>query len=278
MRTILRSSAIFLLAAHVLVATSAPSGAATRAITVTPNTNLAPTQTVLVTGSGFSPNTPMSVGQCLDEGPTGGNCFLGLENFTSSSDGTFSISLLVRAQPDVDVDCRGPQACNVTAFEDEDPLGTAVAVPLTFGFQPDAQIVRLSDGVITGDDVYSSGTNFKGQSRLRSLTQGASWFYALRSENDGITDDDIVLTGDAGGPGITVRYFLGYYDVTAYVTGGGFTWTDLGPGAAFKLAVDFRASSTVPVGSTRTVVVTFTSKSDPSRLDRVKLGVTVSAP
>jgi hypothetical protein len=144
--------------------------------------------------------------------------------------------------------------------------------------QPDAQIRRVSDGMVFGDDVYGRFPP-SDQIRKHTIAAGADWSFAVQVQNDGQRTDDITVTASAilQPPDIKVRYFAGWFDVTASVTGTGFTFADVPPGGIRKLPVQFRASPGASVGSRAVRNVTFTSGTAPV-IDRVQLDVDVVAP
>jgi hypothetical protein len=44
-----------------------------------------------------------------------------------------------------------------------------------------------------------------------------------------------------------VRYCVSYFDITQYVTGGGFTFTDVAPGQIWTLGVQFNTAADAPL-------------------------------
>ena len=68
-------------------------------------------------------------------------------------------------------------------------------------------------------------------------------------QNDGdITDDLILSAPNVPTPPLAVRFYVGYFDVTAAVTGSGFTFHDVAPGQSFVFAVEFRADVDIAEG------------------------------
>jgi hypothetical protein len=176
------------------------------------------------------------------------------------------------------VDC-WVETCVIGAAEFPDISGTATgSPPHTFvHVQPDGRIARLSDGTIFGNDVYNSTGS--GQTVTHTITQGNDWSFAVQVQNDGARSDDITVTAAslASSPGVTVRYFAGWFDVTSYVTGAGFTFANVPPGGIRNLPVQFRASSAAAIDARSTRRMTFTSRTAPV-VDAVQVGVRVVAP
>ena len=141
------------------------------------------------------------------------------------------------------VDCWVDE-CVMMAWEGDDVAGTAVfSAPLTFEhIQPDGQIRRLSDSALIGDDVYNAErggadgcARNHGRARLVVRRSGRERRHARRSIS-------VMVTTEVGRPGIAVRYFAGWFDITSHVTSGhSFTFADVAPGAVRKLVVQFRA-------------------------------------
>jgi hypothetical protein len=177
------------------------------------------------------------------------------------------------------VNCWSEQ-CVIGAAETNNIASTATySAPLTFvHVQPDGRIRRLSDSTIFGNDVYNSDGS-SGQTVTHPIAPGADWSFAVQVQNDGERTDNITVTAAPilSSPNITVRYFVGYFDVTSHVTGTGFTFADVPPGEIRRLPVQFRASSSAPVDARSHQLVTFTAGNAPV-IDAVRVGVRVIAP
>ena len=93
--------------------------------------------------------------------------------------------------------------------------------------------------------------------------------YALRVQNDDVVTDDLVVTAT---PDPRVRYFVGYYEVTAQVHGGGFRYTDVAPGEVLPLAMQMSAVGLGP-GDSYALPVTVASGAAAERIDVAWLAV-----
>lgn len=252
---------------------------AARGLTATPSTGLIDRQVVTVDGSGFNGSVEVGVCQAIDDGsPDESDCGGGIAFTNTSPAGDFSIGYGVKRLIFVPslgrtVNC-AIESCVMGAAETSNIAGTATFAPIAFApGQPDGLIRRRSDGQITGDNIYSSDGAFF-QTRIRKVAQGTKWAFALRVQNDGLETDDITVRASAVVGSVSVRYFIGYYDVTADVTGSGFTYPDMTPGEIRPLAVQFNVGSDAEIGSGRLAGVTFTSDSAGSS-DTVVVGVKV---
>ena len=264
----------------------APPPPATRgSITVTPQ-NPVNGQQVTVDGTGFRPNAKIEILQCgTDPQSTPADCSQNFTTAVADAAGAFSGSFAVQesiSRPAGRVECDSPGICVIAAAEVVDIPGTIVTAPLdTAALQPDGRIKRRSDGAITGDNIYN--TNGDGQTRIRAVAPGVVWTFAVQLQNDGEVADDITVTAPPSSPPFTVQYFVGYYDVTPYVTGGGFTFTDVAPGQIWTFAVRFIVTADAPLESRADPLVTFSSAPPPGGCavracaDAVRVGVVVRA-
>jgi hypothetical protein len=167
------------------------------------------------------------------------------------------------------------------------PGTTVVSAPLTFHHvQPDLRIRRLSDGAIRFDNQYLS--MIKSEWAVNTTTAPGSFSYAIQVQNDGnVTDALTVKGGDATppntvpSPDIRVRYFSSYQDVTSQVLSGtGFTFPHLQPGAFGSLSVQFLVSANAPVDAKSHQAITVSAGLSPNTFleDQIHLGVRVVAP
>jgi len=259
-----------------------PASAAT-ALTVTPNTNLVDGQTVTIDGSGFSSST--SVGVCeavMDASPGPEDCNNGgYATVGTSASGDFSVPFAVKQSIFVPslgrvVHC-WIESCFIGAADTSNVAGTAAFAPLTFvHVQPDAQVRRLSDNVIFGNDVY--GTDGTGETVTHSVAPSGAWSFAVQVENDGARTENITVNAAAvlSAPGVSVRYFAGFIDVTSFVNGSGFTFANVPPGGIRKLPVQFTATSGASIGARSQQLVTFHVGAI-TAVDAVRVGVRVDA-
>jgi hypothetical protein len=105
----------------------------------------------------------------------------------------------------------------------------------------DLMIKLATDGTYVGNNTYSSlGTNEK---RTAALGVGDTAVYNVKVQNDGANADSITLTGPAGGGAWTVTYYdaaRGGNDITAAVTGAGWTTAKLNAQAAADLRIEVK--------------------------------------
>jgi hypothetical protein len=241
-------------------------------------------QTVSVAGGGFNPSVVVGFCQAImDATPDQSDCGAPFGTTTSSPSGEISVQYTVRQSMFVPslgrtVNC-WVETCFIGAAETANIAGTATFAPLTFvHVQPDGQIRRLSDSTIFGNDVYNSDGS-SGQTVTHTVAPGADWSFAVQVQNDGQRTDNITVTASpiVSSPDISVRYFAGYFDVTSYVTGTGFTFANVPPGEIRRLPVRFRASSGALVDARSAQIVTFTAGNAPV-IDKVRVSVRVVAP
>jgi Neocarzinostatin family len=252
-----------------------PPPATLGSITVTPD-NPIEGQPVTVAGTGFRANAKIEILQCVPDPHDPTDCGPNFTSAVADAAGTFSapfsMSQFLTPTGAPPADCNTSGACVVAAAEVVDIPGTIVTAPFEIAaLQPDGQIRRLSDGAITGNDIYN--LNADGQTRIRAVAPGVRWTFAVQFENDGEVADDITVTAPPSSPPFTVRYFVSYFDITSQVTGGGFTFTDVAPGQIWKLPVQFNVAPDAPLESRADPLVTFTSKAP--RVDTVRVGVVV---
>ncbi len=243
-------------------------------------------QTVAVDGAGFSPNVAVAYCQAIQRAsPSVNDCANGgiAGSATTVSSGDFSGgSVFVRRLIFVPslgrtVNC-AVESCVIGAAEFtgfEVIPGTVAYAPISFALgQPDGRIKRRSDGEITGDNVYNSDA--AGQTRIRAVQPGTTWTFAVQLENDSPTTDNIKIAAPPSSAPITIHYFVGYYDVTAAVTGGGFTFTDQAPGQLWTFAVHFTVDPGAPLEAAADPLITYTSNTA-GAIDAVRVGVVVRA-
>jgi len=124
-----------------------------------------------------------------------------------------------------------------------------------------------------------------GQELVRNIHRGArkglKFYVAVK--NTGTANDNFLVHGDGSSGGFTVSYFLGAkpsesVDVTAAVEAGTFSTATMAPGAvtgsSTMIRVEVLADKTlVAAGTTKTFTLTFSSASDPSSEDAVRVTV-----
>jgi hypothetical protein len=154
------------------------------------------------------------------------------------------------------VDCAVVQ-CSIGAAVYSDIAHTAVFRALSFSpFQIDGRLKEQANGRILGDDIYS------GVGYWHRVRPGGKLVWAVQAQNDGLSPDDVILHAvppDPGNQQVETRYFVGYYDVTANITGPGITLHNLGPGAVRGLAVRMTATPGADLGSVVSTTISFAS-------------------
>jgi hypothetical protein len=239
----------------------APPVAAAGALTVTPHAGLLEGKVVTISGTGFPANT--DIGYCegiADATPSIDDCIATASLVTSSSQGTFSVEYTVQrwgtSSSHGAVDCAAVQ-CSIGAAVFSDIANTAVYRALSFNpYQIDGRLKEQANGRILGDGTYS------GEGYWHRIRPGGKLVWAVQAQNDGLSTDDVVLKAAAGDPGnskVEIRYFVGYYDVTASITGPGITIRNLAPGAVRTFAVRMTAASDADIGSVVWTTISFAS-------------------
>jgi hypothetical protein len=264
----------FLLAAGALVAT-APAASAATSVTVTPHTDLADGQQVTVEGNGFAPNASIAICEGVKRTPPSVNdCGSGIA-FVNAVNGSFSTTYVV-SRTIFNFDCafQPPSTCFIGAADTNDIAGTIAYAPLDFlQTRPDAFIQAVGDPSNTkGDNLYT--VNAAGQTRTHAVGSNGMWSWATRFQNDGADEDDIKVTGPGSTGQFSVRYFVGYFDVTAQVTGSGFVFQHVTTGETRKMAVQVTATGATS-GGTDIRVLTASSVASPSTKDAIGLRTTV---
>ena len=247
------------------------------ASTVEPSTDLVSGQVVQVTGEGWPPNQLLHfaecdriVGRCLEDGVV-----------TTDDEGSFTAAYTVQrfiGTAPFENDCARAAGQCVIAIADYPKFDIIEYVDLAFRItaRADGIIYRQSDGLRYGDDVYN--LNGAGQTRVHAIVPGGKWSFALRVQNDGAETGDITVHAPVPSGNVTVRYFVGYTEVTAAVNGSGFTFHDIAAGATMKIPAQFSAPSDALVGSVTSFVVGFSTNGALVFSDAVSIGVKVTTP
>lgn len=150
--------------------------------------------------------------------------------------------------------------------------------------QPDAAIGKTDkEKKMVGAGIIN--TTGAGQEVVQNIHRGAkkglSFFVTVR--NVGSAPDQFTVQGDGNVTGFTVNYFLGAIpndsvDVTSAVESGVFSTDTLAAGAVTSVATMLRIEvfadkTLIAKGVTKTFTLTFTSVSDPTKVDVVKATV-----
>jgi hypothetical protein len=242
---------------------------------VTPDSGLVAGQEVTVAGADFVPGEPIDVRQCNMNAYPGDLCTT-LASGTPDANGSFT--LLVRIQQVVNgADCLVATSPCVILVPSRDSIPAFRLHQLDFaGYlapQPDMLLQpRCSGCALRYDDFYAFG-----QFGNHAIAPGGTWSFATRVQNDALGEDDITVTADPPLAPFSVRYFVGYYDVTNEINGAGFTFENVAPGEIRRLAVQFRADPGAAERATTTVVVSATSGLNPLAVDALRLTVRVPA-
>lgn len=136
----------------------------------------------------------------------------------------------------------------------------------------------------TGTETSYSGTNIfnadgSNQTKTCNVSAGQKVTYAFRAQNAGNANDSFRITGPAGGSGWSVKYYdlTTNADVTSQVTGSGWISGAIAPKINKGIYAQIKPDSTVPLGSSITLLVTGASESDKSKIDVVKAVTTCVA-
>jgi hypothetical protein len=244
-----------------------------RTLTVSPATDLISGQAVHVTGTNFPPNATIQLRTCVDVF-LHHSCTTTADSVPTDSAGNLDGTMhpqRVWTTSGLSHDCQQLDGCFVQA---EHPrIVTRPTRPVAFvDVQPDGQVYTASSHTLAFDNVYSL---FGGTAQLRqhAVAANGKWVFAVRVQNDGPVVDDIAVKApvvSANGR-FTVRYLVGYYDVTAYVATGTFTYENMAPGETRKLAVQFTAAPGTPAGDSFAADLQFKSTTDPVAVDVVRL-------
>jgi hypothetical protein len=137
--------------------------------------------------------------------------------------------------------------------------------------QPDLHIKTGTDDDYSGDDIYND-TPAHTKTQTTSLAPGV---YQLIVENDGTATDTITVTGTAGAGNWTVKYLneATEADITAAVTGAGWSTGALAPGSHQYILIEVSAAIATPTGEVFTTSFTATSVGDPGK-DDMAMGIT----
>ncbi|MHB0998294.1 MAG: hypothetical protein ACYC27_03530 [Armatimonadota bacterium] len=144
-------------------------------------------------------------------------------------------------------------------------------------FKPDLLIKPGNESSYSFNNIYSDDGNSQTKAQNASMNQTVN--YAFKVQNDGGANETFKITGTAGGSGWTVKYcdITTNADVTAQVTGSGWSSGSLAPGALNGVYVLITPNSTIAAGSSKTLVITAISQSDTSNKDVGKAVTTAAA-
>jgi hypothetical protein len=138
------------------------------------------------------------------------------------------------------------------------------ALPL----RPDALIRRYSEATVVGDDIYNETAS--GQTQVAQVISEGRVRFVVRFENDGTTEDDLVVAGTRNQTHFGIRYFVGTQEVSARVRNRSYRFLDVAPGAHRAMTVEVTAKRSAPVGRRVVVGVAVRSDADDLLVDRVR--------
>jgi hypothetical protein len=253
---------------------SAPDGPLEAEISVLPSGNLHLGDAVLAHVSQVTPNAQFEIVLCADPGPTDEVCSGTLASSIASDNGDFeTVFSIPRAVEGHDCSLPSTPLCELSLRAVNAPdVVLAVARVVFSPYRSDGQVRRRSDGVLLGDNDYDR--NAEGQTRVRRVSQGEKWTFAIRVENDGAVTDSIrVQSIPQASAVVPVQYFFDFFDIGAAMTGDGFVFADLAPGESRVFAVRFDVPADAEVDQASPVHLRFTSLGDPVPPDDVVVSV-----
>ncbi|MGH9043731.1 MAG: GDSL-type esterase/lipase family protein [Acidimicrobiales bacterium] len=199
------------------MAESAPSAPAP-GIVVDPSSGLAATESVQVTGSGFSPSSQIAVAECETGATTAGQCSpSGVVETTTQSTGAFSVAFTVTSEPSIGgstLEC-GAIGCAIGAGQ-LPALATFATAPIAFSAAPAP--TKNPNGpyyLALGDSLANGFGATAGQGYVDDL------FARYRAEIPGLQEVDLACDGET---------------TTSFINGGGCNYSEgsqLGAAEAF---------------------------------------------
>ncbi|MHB1458149.1 MAG: hypothetical protein ACYC0V_14665, partial [Armatimonadota bacterium] len=136
--------------------------------------------------------------------------------------------------------------------------------------KPDLLIKAGAESSYTGTNIFN--TNGNNQTKSLNAIPNQKITYTFKVKNAGIQNDSFRITGPAGGNGWSVKYYdlSTGVEITAQVTGSGWTSGTLVPGAIKGIYVNVKPDASVSVGSVNTLLIQAMSESDNTMVDVVK--------
>ncbi len=143
------------------------------------------------------------------------------------------------------------------------------------GRRPDASVALVETGPFKGDNVYGALPTKRQTQRWDGAGAGQVFDFFVGIQNDSsVADSFTVQSTETGSGSIAIAYLVGGVDVTAEVTAGTYTVSELAPGAAILLVMRVSVAPDAPTGLRKKVVVRQSSLGDPTRVDAVRASVT----
>lgn len=127
-----------------------------------------------------------------------------------------------------------------------------------------------TDLMYMSDNIYESYPMM--QENYQQAYKGQVVSYYIRVQNEGAYAESMVITGDAGSADWQVRYFSEESDITADVTGFGYTTASITSGGYATIRLEVTPISAI-VGMEIELIITAKSSSQPDMLDTVKARV-----
>ncbi|MHB1457244.1 MAG: DUF7948 domain-containing protein [Armatimonadota bacterium] len=142
-------------------------------------------------------------------------------------------------------------------------------------YKPDLLIKLVTESTYTGLDIINADGTDQTKSQNAAINQKVTC--AFRVRNAGYLSDSFKITGQGGGSGWSVKYYdlTTGADVTSQVTGTGWISGTLAPGLDKGVYAKITPDATVTSGSSKTLTITATSISAPTKIDVVKAMTTV---
>jgi len=202
-------------------------------------------------------------------------------NFVVSTNATSTTELRFEVTPSKSTAGNAIQTLEFNLFASGDPLVKDSLVAVTINkpfYQPDLAVRRTEDVRFTGEDLVNN--NGAGQQKMLEVEPEEKATFILKAINLGNLPDSFVLRGPSGGAGWDVRYYDAIYstnDITAAVTGAGWTNTPVAAGNAFEFKVEVTGSANIPAGTIKDLLVTATSSNDGTKLDATISTVKITA-
>lgn len=139
-------------------------------------------------------------------------------------------------------------------------------------YQPDGMITyEYALPIYFGDNIYNlDGTD---QYLDNAVLPGSTAKYFGIVQNDGNSSDSFKVIATAGNNGWQVTYFdmLTNSDITAQITGVGWSVGPLAAGAQIGYRIEVKPSSALGGGESIELIITTTSLNDPTKKDVVKV-------
>lgn len=198
-----------------------------------------------------------------------------------STNASVTTDLRVEVTPAKSTAGNAVQSLEFKLFAGGDPLVKDSMAAVTTNkpfFQPDMAVRRIEDVRFTGEDLVNN--TGAGQQKILTVEPAEKATFILKMINLGNTPDSFVVRGPADGSGWVVRYYDAIHDgndITAAVTGSGWTNAPVVAGNAFEFKVDVTGSTNIPAGTVKDLVIMATSSDDAAKLDAVLATVKIIA-